>query len=497
MNHGLHITNGMVMNLKKKNKLLFYGILFFLFFLLSYLFPYSHDDWAWGSSYGLERLETYFKGYNGRWMGNLVVLALTRSNFLKTLVMSLSLTFLLFCVSELTNKKKTYLLPFLLLLSTPILIFREAIVWTAGFSNYVVSMVFVFLFIYMNKDIFANEAKDTWGRRLLFPILSFISVLFVEHVTLYVLVLALFSIFYHFIQYKKINWSFVLYFVGSVLGTILMFSNSAYSNISSGTDTYRSIGLSSFLTSSITSYFTTIYKYLSAENYVLNVVLSGLVLLSLYRYLKKEKKHEKIIYILSTILVVYPIYNLVLRYSGISLFLKYTKYISGLFTVIYCLSILTSVFFIKEKEKRNKLLFALISIITLTAPLFVVTPIGGRCFFPIYLFWIWIVFLFYENVVQRESGYIKVLLTSLLALFSIYLFCIYGYIFKVNSARKKEIEEHKTEEILILPKLPYAKYMWCPDPVNEEFLNRFKSFYGIDSTTEVKFVSYKEWRKKR
>ena len=87
------------------------------------------------------------------------------------------------------------------------------------------------------------------------------------------------------------------------------------------------------------------------------------------------------------------------------------------------------------------------------------------------------------------------MLLSVLACFFVYLFCIYGYVFKVYQKRIEAIEQHKTEEYMLLPKLPYAKYMWCPDPVNEEFLNRFKSFYGIDSTVEIKFVSYKEWRK--
>ncbi len=39
-----------------------------VFAYLKYLFPYSGDDWAWGSVEGLERLSTFFQGYNGRYV---------------------------------------------------------------------------------------------------------------------------------------------------------------------------------------------------------------------------------------------------------------------------------------------------------------------------------------------------------------------------------------------------------------------------------------------
>ena len=35
-----------------------------MLFILSYIFPYTHDDWAWGTSIGVERLTSLFKDYN-------------------------------------------------------------------------------------------------------------------------------------------------------------------------------------------------------------------------------------------------------------------------------------------------------------------------------------------------------------------------------------------------------------------------------------------------
>ena len=63
-----------------------WGLLFFVLCALCFLYPYTGDDWAWGSSIGIERLNTWFDNYSGRYFGNLIVLALTRSNILKTIV---------------------------------------------------------------------------------------------------------------------------------------------------------------------------------------------------------------------------------------------------------------------------------------------------------------------------------------------------------------------------------------------------------------------------
>ena len=56
-----------------------WGLLFFVLCALCFLYPYTGDDWAWGSSIGIERLNTWFDNYSGRYFGNLIVLALTRS----------------------------------------------------------------------------------------------------------------------------------------------------------------------------------------------------------------------------------------------------------------------------------------------------------------------------------------------------------------------------------------------------------------------------------
>lgn len=67
--------------------------------------PYFKDDWAWGSQVGLDRLQSHFTGYNGRYLGNLLVMVLTRSLPVKIILMTAGVLALPLLVSRLANKK--------------------------------------------------------------------------------------------------------------------------------------------------------------------------------------------------------------------------------------------------------------------------------------------------------------------------------------------------------------------------------------------------------
>ena len=40
-----------------------YIVTFIILIFLCWMFPYTGDDWAWGSSIGIERLNTWFDNY--------------------------------------------------------------------------------------------------------------------------------------------------------------------------------------------------------------------------------------------------------------------------------------------------------------------------------------------------------------------------------------------------------------------------------------------------
>ena len=95
--------------MKENNKIwLRYIICFGLIAILCYLFPYTGDDWAWGSKIGIDRLNNWFENYNGRYVGNLIVLAMTRSNLLKAVIMSFCLTGIVALCEYIFKRKNTY-----------------------------------------------------------------------------------------------------------------------------------------------------------------------------------------------------------------------------------------------------------------------------------------------------------------------------------------------------------------------------------------------------
>lgn len=128
------------------------AVVFFFFCALAFLFPYTGDDWAWGTSIGLARLQSHFHDYNGRYLGNLLVLLLTRSKALVIVTMAAAYTLTCWLCYKFTSEKRpiVFLFAVLLFLLMPKSIWAQAVVWTSGFSNYVppalASVSFILLF---------------------------------------------------------------------------------------------------------------------------------------------------------------------------------------------------------------------------------------------------------------------------------------------------------------------------------------------------------------
>lgn len=491
--------------MKIKNKV-FWIILILMLLVLCFLFPYNGDDWAWGTSIGIDRLKILFKDYNGRWLGNLMVLVLTRSRLLRAGIISISMTLIVFILSRLINKKNNVVryLIILLLLLIPVEIFAQAISWTSGFSNYVIPIIFCLIFIYFNKNIFKEEKINISNKMIVpFFIMGFSASLFIEHVTIYNLLLSIFSILLIFIKYKKVIISNVSYLFGSVSGTILMFSNGAYKNIFHATDTYRSIATDNFIAKSLNTYFDTIYKYLIENNVALNIFISIIFIIILYKALQKNdnkyinKLIAKISLIILFLMLSLNVFMIVDNDVIISLFGKYEKIILGIFVAIYFLVLFLVTWIFLKGEKRKQNLLYLISIIVLAAPLLFVTPLGPRCFFPTYvMFTLFAVNSFDCLNIYLSKDFIKSLRIIILIIMLVYI-SIFIKIFIVDYQRSILCKNNSVIEndILYLPKLPNEKYMWDPNPKSDVFIYRFKLFNHINDNQKIQFVDYDKWKK--
>ncbi|MGL4849511.1 MAG: DUF6056 family protein [Clostridium sp.] len=493
----------------KKRKLLFSIGFFGLLFALIYIFPYSGDDWAWGSSMGLDRLHIWFADYNGRYLGNLLVLALTRSLILKTVVITGVLFGLVYLTDKYTNTHKKnnliYYVGALLILALPRAMMMQSVVWTAGFSNYVPPIFLILVYLVVVNNIFKSE-KLTYSKILIIPIfiLGICASLFMEHVTIYSVVLAIAVIIYTFIKFKKVYAVHVSYFLGALLGAIIMFSNGAYRIIATtdSPEAYRTMAKSTNIGTTIYNAVTgAIYQQLSFNNVLINTLLTILLIVIMYKYRKRHNRFIVASNVIGFILVLYTMFTVIQALNpNWQILLKNTApFEAGCAIVFYITLIVGTAIFIEEKGKKAKTLFLVLSLGVLTGPLFFVTPIGPRCFFPMYVIYMLIIGCYIDEIdISFEAGSAlgKVTIVAIIGCF-IYLWSVYGYIGMVSSERASSIEQglqHNATEIVI-PELPYdanCNYVWVANP-KSFWLQRFKLFYNIPESTKVKLVPYPVW----
>ena len=238
-----------IFNVIKNNKI--YLMLLLFFAILGFLFPYVADDWFWGTGWGLHQLKLGFSEVNGRWIGNILVIILTRSRILRSLAVGIVMTGIIYMINCFkSHKKNNILFTFIAIMTVSMPIFKETIAWTSGFVNYVVVNFFLILTLFLNKDLFFKKKiefkKHIW---ILLFFLGIINSLFMENVTLFNLALSIFFIIFDIIKEKKVHKEHISFLVGSIIGTTIMFINPVYFSIFNSKDIYgmRSFSLNGIL----------------------------------------------------------------------------------------------------------------------------------------------------------------------------------------------------------------------------------------------------------
>lgn len=485
-------------NKKALNKCFFaYFILFVLLFLFCMLFPYSGDDWAWGSQIGLDRLSNWFDNYSGRYFGNLIVLALTRSNLLKSVTMSFCLTGIIALVNKLTGEQKNGI--FIIssvLVFMPVALLRQAVVWTSGFANYTISIFLTLIYIYYVRNIYdENKPKQSPLAAVPLLILGAANALIVEHLTLYNIVLAVYVIVFTMIKFKKAYIQNIAYFIGTIAGALLMFSNSVYRSVADGKDDYRTIGEGGILSRALDAYLNTIISEGFINNVVLNIFLAAVCFILWIKVKDKLSKIPRSLGLIAiTVILAFASSSLVISISDIKPW-KILLYVQGAATIAYIIAFIVFLFILPfEINKKVKLLFILGSVGCMIAPLLVVTPIGSRCFFAPYVMMIYLAMelysLFDENIKKQCAKLSKAaIITASVGV--IFLFYIYGTIFVSSNARIEKAQQDAKAgyDVVEVKPLPYKNYVWCSDVDEEVWAKRFKLFYDIDEHVQIEQVS--------
>lgn len=245
---------------KRNIKYILYLFTIVFFALFYYFLPFAGDDWAWGSNIGIERLKNGFDGYNGRYLGNILIIVVTRSVIAKIIICTFVMFLLILILSKIfdnlsgtNNSTANYIIAFssvlVLVLPNqiafgdlqPFQIFGSTVGWLSGFTNYVVpsALILVYYYFVINKKA---ESKFIY---LLLVFDGVLSCLCVEHYTLFCLMFSISVIIYRFYYDRKICKKSLSFFAGAFVGALIMFTNSSYLSMQKGDvkDKQRAVGL--------------------------------------------------------------------------------------------------------------------------------------------------------------------------------------------------------------------------------------------------------------
>ena len=484
-----------------------YFIIGVLVFYMMYKQPLRLDDLSWGGAIGVERYSNFFAGYNGRYLGNLAVLLLTRVPALVRTLIEEAIIVLLLTVSFnlLKEDKLSTALFFVLFFAMPLKIASQSVTWISGFSNYFISALIVLLIVYVDFEILDNEmykSRFLILRAVEYGIVVFLGQLLVETATIYSVLLSVIVFIWYSVKNKKLSVMLTSQLLGSIAGAVAIFTNSSYYSayVHDGTNHKSiSIGNSSFidlLHKIFRFYKETIAPMWFGNNLFLNILLTVIVIILCFRLRKT------IGYVFGTIGVFFLgcfIYDVLdgdrtVLYSDICLLVL---------SVIYTLFILmVIVLFVKDVTSRNRLLVMMFSTIFLMLPTLVATPIHDRCFFNTYLFWALITAEFFRLLISEVKSIsvnsLNIVALSNIVIIAVLISYIIGQIpaWQIEDIRMNQIEKCKSDNlpVLVIPRVPNnGTYCYGSDLNSAYWLDIYKEYYGIDPSVTLVFIKYDDY----
>lgn len=441
----------------------------FSIFIMMFIFPLLGDDLLHGKvGIGIHFMQIV----NGRYLGNLFGINLSSSLILRILIKSTIFISIIFLIKKIIKEKS--LLYYLIILSfflfMPKEIFRQVIVNSSGFANYVIPVIGVLIIIYIHFN--EKEIILKWYNYILFLSLGVINSLFVEHITIFNIILSMYFIIFSYMKNKKINKIYIFYLIGSVIGSYLMFSNPIYLSSFNGTDDYRT------LSTTLSGIFGKLFIIVNDAfyiNYAINFILSILMIILMKKQIVSKKNF--IYKMFASIIIFFAVYQLLkLLNPSWQIFANYQfeNYFSGFITLLYIgIVFITILLSNLNKNQKYKLLFYIICYLAVLSPLLFVNPIGPRCYFIGYVFLILLVVnlikIFETKNYFKYKWAIRFIIPIIIIIQFIFYFTIYGKIYIESEKRinfiKTEISKGNKE--INFDALPFPDYLHgveiCPE----------------------------------
>ena len=460
---------------------------FVLFLVLGFIFPYTGDDWTWGSHVGLDRMaDGFFAGYNGRYLGNLSVLLLTRVLWLRAICMAVVMTGIVYGAYSFVNRndRRLYWLMLLLVLFMQHFLRAQGIVWTSGFTNYSIPIVGFIGWMNVFRGVF-EDGYEPIARKWAVPlaVLGLCLCLFLETMTLLVVIASAALVIYARKRHDRWDIAQIAFFAGAVVGTVIMFANSSYHE-ASAFHSMTNMGEGATMAGTIAKFGYEGYALNVAPNLCFAIIAILLVRKSGWR---EARKLDKLVMLAAIILACYSAFR-TLYSVKVKILLAGDVLAFGVFVIVALLLAVS----LWRRRKEHKPLFVLACAAAVTAPLLVVSPVTWRCFYPEYLFYA----IFLCSLVDAGDigGRVPArVLAAICAVGFAMWFIIYGTVFSVYCHRGADIEQQLSQsaETIVLERLPYAEHIQHNDSIIESndfnMRERFRIYYDIPKGVKIKF----------
>ena len=434
--------------------------------LLSFFFPFSCDDFYWGSkSLSFSTIKEIYNDLflNGRWLGNFVAIFISHNHLIKALVVSIVITLIIYLIDK--HEKISLWIFIILILLMPVNRFTQVIIWGSGFSNYMIStLLFISVYYLIKKYYKKNNSK--WYEKIGIFIVALLNSLVVENITVGTLMILFIYNLIYFIKNKKVNINLIIMFIGTIIGAVIMFIHPCYLNLIFGTtinDRYIPQSSSTLFSTIKNNLFDGIFVNLINEN----ILLNGFILF-VFSYLYLKGKLKNITGLISFyLLTVMTILGGLLKFNIYNMFVTDILYLINYFYLIYKLA------------RFNKEIWEIILlIICVILPLVFIHPLGERLFFLPYVLVIILMFrvLSINEVVIKDYVWLKI--------FTLILYVLLLYVnienYRCEVKRDNYIKNNLDKKIIEVNGYKYPKYVWF-DKIDGEYFGRYYDLYhGYD-----------------
>lgn len=484
---------------RKREALILWTGLLLLFAGLLYLFwlcPVVGDDWfreelgrnLHSLSDLMEKVVAGWRTYNGRILGNILAYSAGGRKVLRELMRALFTLGTVCAAARLAGFRSLWgiLLTAAALLALPKEMFCQIYSWAAGFFNYVPPVLFLLTALWLLRAVFGEgPLPENPLRAAAVFLLGFSGQLFIENNTLCALWAGLVLLVWYALRRRKLSPALVSFFLGTVLGALLLFASPSYGLIwhsGGGYETGLGGGLSGLWTTVLDNQ-EEVLRYLIAG---CPVLYPSLTVLGLARFTRSPRRWPDWTAAAALLLgCVYFAAN-----CGSSL----RPWATPLAVLLWGLALGVGCWrWMPKGAGRNRALFFWAGSVVAAFPLFFVQPIGPRCLYLSYVFLLLTAGCLLSSLPLERLPKIAVCLSSSLlaaAVLSYYL-CLFYPIHSLelerNAALERAMAAGKTE--VTLPAYPHGDYLWDEDSGKV----CFRYYYHTPGDLAVRFVPEDQW----